>query len=56
VLTDIRARDERDMCRAAAPLVQAADAVRLDTSELEIDEAVAEAIRIVDQLLARVQA
>src|SRR6478735_5025188 len=41
VLIDIRARDERDSNRAAAPLARASDAIRLDTSEMEIDDAVA---------------
>jgi cytidylate kinase len=53
VLLDIRARDERDRGRAAAPLVQAEDAVLLDTSELGADEAVAAAIEAVDGRLAR---
>ena len=49
VLADIRARDARDAGRAAAPLVQAADAELLDTSALPIDEAVARAIAIVER-------
>lgn len=53
VLVDIYARDERDSSREVAPLRQAADALRLDTSELGIDEAVAEAIRLVEEKLAR---
>ena len=52
VLTDIRARDERDSSRAAAPLRQAEDADRLDTTELGVDEAIAEAIRLVEARLA----
>jgi cytidylate kinase len=48
VLLDIRARDERDRGRAAAPLVQAADAILLDTSALGAAEAVAAAIAAVD--------
>ena len=47
VLADIRARDERDSARAAAPLVQAADAHLLDTSNLDVEAAVAEAIKLV---------
>ena len=47
VLTDIRARDERDLRRAAAPLTQAADADLLDTSDLTIDAAVQRAIALV---------
>lgn len=39
VLADIRKRDERDSGRAAAPLVRAADAVLLDTSDLTIEQA-----------------
>jgi cytidylate kinase len=52
VLLDIRARDERDSGRATAPLAKAADALLLDTSKLDRDAAVAEAIRLVEQQLA----
>ena len=52
VLTDIRARDERDTGREAAPLAQAPDALLLDTSDLAIDAAVAAAIRLVEERLA----
>ena len=34
----VRSRDERDMSRDASPLIPAADAVQLDTSELSIQE------------------
>jgi len=40
LLQDIRARDERDMNRSAAPLQQALDASLLDTSALNIEQAV----------------
>lgn len=49
VLADIRKRDERDSNRAAAPLVQAADAMLLDTSTLGIEEAYAAALALVEQ-------
>ena len=52
VLVDIRARDERDANRAVAPLARAEDALLLDTSELDVDGAIAEAIRLVEQRLA----
>ncbi|MBY6154137.1 (d)CMP kinase [Vannielia litorea] len=39
VLADVKARDERDASRDAAPMVAAADAVELDTTELSIEEA-----------------
>lgn len=52
VLVDIRARDARDAGRDAAPLVQADDAVLLDTSDMEIDEAIAAAIATVEERLA----
>ena len=52
VLVDIRARDERDTDRAAAPLAQAPDALLLDTSELDVDAAIAEAVRLVEERLA----
>ena len=51
VLADIRARDERDSTRDLAPLRPADDAMVLDTSELGLDEAVAEAIRLVEERL-----
>ncbi len=51
VLSDIRARDEQDSGRAAAPLLQAQDAVRLDTSELDVDQAIARAIGIAESRL-----
>jgi cytidylate kinase len=54
VLADIHARDERDSNREAAPLKQAADALRLDTSELNVEEAIAEALRLVEDRLAEV--
>ena len=49
VLIDIRARDERDSGREAAPLVRADDADLLDTSEMTIDEAIAAAINLVEE-------
>ena len=48
VLLDIRARDERDANRDVAPLRQAPDAELLDTSDLDVDQAIAEAIRLVE--------
>lgn len=53
VLIDIRARDERDMGRSAAPLQAAVDAHILDTSELAVDGAIAEAIAAVEQHVRR---
>jgi cytidylate kinase len=52
VLLDIRARDERDATREVAPLLQAHDADLLDTSDLSVDQAIAEAIRLVELKLA----
>ena len=42
VLKDIQQRDYQDSHRAVAPLKQAKDAVKVDTSELDIDGVVAE--------------
>jgi CMP/dCMP kinase len=47
VLVDLQARDARDTERKVAPLLAAADAVLLDTSELTIEQAVAAAIELV---------
>lgn len=52
VLVDIRARDERDSHRDVAPLKPASDALLLDTSALDKDEAFAEALRLVEGRLA----
>jgi cytidylate kinase len=40
VAADIRRRDDLDSSRAASPLVQAVDAIELDTTELGIDDVV----------------
>ena len=48
VLADIRARDERDSKRLAAPLIPARDAHVLDTSQMDIDQAVMSAIAMVE--------
>ena len=49
VLIDIRARDERDGSRATAPLRMAQDAELIDTSDLDIDAAIARAMAAVDR-------
>lgn len=46
LLADLRARDERDMNRATAPLKPAEDAYLLDSSALSVDE-------VVERILAR---
>ncbi len=48
VLRDLKDRDQRDQTRQAAPLVQAPDAVRVDSTGLEVDE-------VVDAILAVIQ-
>jgi len=53
ILADIQRRDARDAERAAAPLRAAHDAIRLDTTHLGIDAAVAEALRIVEAVRKR---
>jgi cytidylate kinase len=52
IVADLRQRDERDRTRAAAPLVAADDAILLDTSGLNREAAIAEAIRLAEQRLA----
>jgi len=47
VLADLRARDARDAARDVAPMVAAKDALLLDTTDLSIDAAVAEAVAFV---------
>ena len=48
VLEDVKARDERDMNRAEAPLRPADDAVEIDTSDLSIEAALAKAKAVID--------
>jgi cytidylate kinase len=48
VLIDIRARDERDSKRAAAPLMVAPGACLLDTSDMSVEQAVAAALQAVE--------
>lgn len=47
VAADLTERDRRDAARATAPLAAAQDALHLDTSELDIDQAVARALEAV---------
>ncbi len=53
VLADIRKRDQRDSSRSASPLKQAADAHLLDTTQMNVEEAVAAAIAIVEKYKKR---
>jgi len=53
ILADIRKRDARDGGRADSPMVQADDAVLLDTSQMTIDQAADAARRIVEAARAR---
>lgn len=53
VLHDIEERDARDAARADAPMLQAGDAALLDTTDMTIENAVAEAVRLIDRQLAR---
>jgi cytidylate kinase len=53
VLADIRKRDERDSSRTASPLRQADDAVLLDTTRMNVEQAVAAAIAIVERVRRR---
>lgn len=51
--TDLAQRDERDRTRAEAPLRQAEDAERLDTSQMTPHEAIAAAIALVESRIKR---
>lgn len=48
VLADVKERDARDMDRAEAPLKPAADATMIDTSDLSIEAAIAQAVTAID--------
>lgn len=51
IYQDIVARDYMDSHRECSPLVKAADAVEVDTSDLNIEEVVEEMSRIIDEAL-----
>ena len=53
MLADIVRRDERDAGRGAAPMVQAPDAVLLDTTDMDIEAAFDAARRIVEAARAK---
>lgn len=53
VLADVQARDARDMGRADAPLRAAEDAIEIDTSNLAIADAVAQAIAVIEAAMVR---
>lgn len=48
VLQDMKERDARDQGRKAAPLVPASDAFMLDTTDLDVDAALAAALEHID--------
>ena len=51
VLREINERDEQDMHRAIAPLREAEDAVRLDTSKLKFDESEQALLKLIQEKL-----
>ena len=52
VLKDVAERDERDMNRKIAPLRAAEDAVRLDTSDLNLEESIDAVLEIIRKKLS----
>lgn len=52
IAKELEQRDQRDRSRAASPLVPAADAVRIDSTTLSIDEVVETVERLVAKKLA----
>ncbi len=51
VLADVRARDQRDATRTAAPMKPPHDALLLDTTELSIDAAVTKAVANIKRII-----
>jgi cytidylate kinase len=49
VLSEIKERDKRDRERPISPLVPAKDALLLDTTELDIEKALATALELIDK-------
>ncbi len=52
ILSDVRARDERDISRKDAPLKPAEDAHLLDTTDLDIEAAFKKAVQLIEPFLA----
>ena len=52
VAAEMQERDRRDKTRAASPLVPAPDAHVLDTSELTLEEVIAESEKLVDEKIS----
>jgi cytidylate kinase len=52
-LQDIRDRDARDINRSVAPLQQGTDAILLDTTSLNIAQAVDAVLRQYDEICAK---
>ncbi|WP_298224991.1 (d)CMP kinase [Acidocella sp.] len=52
VIADVAARDEADRTRAAAPLIPAEDAILIDTTTLNIEEAFLHAMQEIEKKLA----
>ncbi|WP_199917418.1 (d)CMP kinase, partial [Klebsiella pneumoniae] len=52
LLSEIKERDDRDRNRAVAPLVPAADALVLDSTELNIEQVIEKALQYAREKLA----
>ncbi len=52
ILEEMRARDRRDRTRATSPLIPAPDAVIIDSTNMEIEQVVAEAEHIIAKKIA----
>ncbi|TMP30244.1 (d)CMP kinase [Pseudoalteromonas rubra] len=52
LLSEIEARDDRDMNRKVAPLVPAEDAIVVDTTELDAEQVFAKVISLVQEAIA----
>jgi len=53
VLEDLRERDERDAKRAIAPLKPAADAIVMDTSDMDASTVFAKACAVIDKMVKK---
>ena len=53
VLADMQKRDSDDRNREVAPAVAAEDAVKLDSSELTLDETIAAIMAIIDEKIGK---
>jgi cytidylate kinase len=53
VISEMRARDQRDRSRVSSPLQPAPDAVTIDTTDLDLEQVIARVEEVIQEILSR---